>query len=70
MLKAPSEQGTLEGFIYEVSGNQMPMRDKPVNRHGKGISREIWIYATTTAAQAQGSIPLFTKQPLCSSNQQ
>lgn len=56
----PVTQG-ISGFIYQVTGNQMPMKGKPIQRHGKGIAREVWIYHATTAQQAQGQMPLFTK---------
>jgi hypothetical protein len=56
----PITQG-INGYIYQVTGNQMPMKGKPVQRHGKGIVREVWIYQATTAQQVQGQIPLFNK---------
>ena len=59
-LVKPIEQG-IEGHIYLVTGNQMPMKGKPVQRHGKGIVREVWIYKATTMQQAEGQTPLFTK---------
>ncbi|MFD1258891.1 hypothetical protein ACFQ3S_18935 [Mucilaginibacter terrae] len=55
----PVTQG-IDGFIYLVTGNQMPMKGKPVQRHGKGMVREVWIYQATTVQQVQGQMPLFT----------
>jgi len=57
---APVTQG-ISGFIYQVTGNQMPMKGKPIQRHGKGIAREVYIYQATTLQQVQGQMPLFTK---------
>ena len=59
-LGKPIKQG-IEGHIYLVTGNQMPMKGKPIQRHGKGIVREVWIYKATTMQQAEGQTPLFTK---------
>lgn len=51
----------IEGYIYQTSGNQMPMKGKPVKHTGKGITRDVWIYQATTTQQTQGNIPLFTQ---------
>jgi hypothetical protein len=56
----PVTQG-INGYIYQVTGNQMPLKGKPVQRHGKGIAREVWIYQATTIQQAQGQMPLFNR---------
>ena len=51
----------IQGYIYKVSGNQMPMKGKPGKAKGKSIVSELWIYKATTLQQAQGSMPLFSK---------
>jgi len=49
----------LTGYIYLVRGNQMPAPGHPVNK-GRGVSRDIYIYQPTTAAQTRGASPLFS----------
>ncbi|CAM3772685.1 carboxypeptidase regulatory-like domain-containing protein [Mucilaginibacter galii] len=53
------EQG-IEGHIYKVSGNQMPMkgtqRSKP-----KALICEVYIYKPTTVKQAQGQGTLYSQ---------
>lgn len=51
----------IEGYIYKVSGNQMPMKGKPIKAKGKGMVSEIWIYKATTLQQVQGRMPLFNR---------
>lgn len=51
----------IEGYVYKTSGNQMPMKGKPVQHTGKGIACEVLIYEATTMQQVQGNIPLFTE---------
>lgn len=51
----------VEGYIYELTGNQMPMKGKPANSGKHGVKREIYAYRATTLQQVQGSTPLFDK---------
>jgi hypothetical protein len=60
MQKIPAGQG-IEGFVYQASGNQMPMKGRPVSAKSKGITREIWIYEATPLQQAEGRLPLFNR---------
>lgn len=50
----------IDGYIYQVSGNQMPMKGKPRSK-GKGVVRQVYIYKAATIADANGTIPLFNK---------
>lgn len=51
----------IEGYIYELTGNQMPMKGKPTNNNKRGVKREIYIYRATSAKQTKGNTPLFDK---------
>ena len=51
-------EGLLSGYIYLQQGNQMPSPGR-VTGKGRGVSREIFVYATTTISQATGSAPMF-----------
>lgn len=49
----------IEGYIYELTGNQMPMKGKPTNSNKRGVKREVYIYRATTTKQTRGNAPLF-----------
>jgi hypothetical protein len=49
----------VEGYIYELTGNQMPMKGKPTNSNKHGVKRDIYIYKATALQQTQGKTPLF-----------
>ncbi len=49
----------VEGYIYELTGNQMPMKGKPTNNNNKGVKREVYIYQPTSTKQTRGNAPLF-----------
>jgi len=49
----------VEGYIYELTGNQMPMKGKPTNSNKHGVKREIYIYKAASLQQTQGNTPLF-----------
>ncbi|WP_345954990.1 hypothetical protein [Mucilaginibacter sp. PAMB04168] len=51
----------VEGYIYRLSGNPMPMKGKSSGGKGKGVVREVWIYRATNTQQTQGNMPLFTR---------
>lgn len=55
----PVRQG-LQGCVYQKMGNKIPMKGKPQQK-GRGISRELYIYQPTTAAQAEGDNLIFYK---------
>ncbi|WP_342645764.1 hypothetical protein [Mucilaginibacter sp. CSA2-8R] len=57
----PNARQGVEGYIYELSGNQMPMKGKPTNSNKRGVKREVYIYQATSLQQTQGSTPLFDK---------
>lgn len=50
----------LSGYIYRVSGNQMP---GPGRQSGQkhGVSRNLFIYEATTTKNTSGDSPLFTR---------
>lgn len=50
----------LSGYVYLVSGNQMPSPGRPQSK-GRGVSRDIYIYEPTTTAQTEGNAPLFAR---------
>ncbi|WP_158825160.1 carboxypeptidase-like regulatory domain-containing protein [Mucilaginibacter lacusdianchii] len=58
--KNGSPTGTLQGHIYNLSGNQMPGPGRPKSR-GRGVVKDIYVYQATTTTQATGNMPLFTK---------
>jgi hypothetical protein len=49
----------IEGNIYKVSGNQMPMKGTQRNKP-KALICEVYIYQATTAKQAQGQGTLYS----------
>jgi hypothetical protein len=51
--------GTLQGHVYKLSGNQMPGPGR-VKGKGRGVSRQLCIYAPTKSEQTSGHMPLFT----------
>jgi len=55
--QATLKQG-IEGNIYKVSGNQMPMKGTERNRP-KALVCEVYIYQATTSKQAQGEGTLY-----------
>ncbi len=57
--KNPSQ--VIEGYIYELTGNQMPIKGKPTNRNKHGVKREVYFYKAASLQQTEGSIPLFDK---------
>ncbi len=56
--KMQPKQG-LSGYIYLVTGNQMPTIGRPQSK-GRGVAREVYIYAPTSITQTTGNNPLFT----------
>lgn len=48
----------LSGHVFLLRGNQMPSPGRPVSK-GRGISRDVFIYESTTVAQTTGQAPLF-----------
>jgi hypothetical protein len=48
----------VEGHIYELKGNQMPMKGRPA-AGPKPAKAEVWIYEATTTGHTKGSMPLF-----------
>lgn len=48
----------LSGYIYLLQGNQMPSPGRAISK-GRGVSREIFIYAPTNIRQTTGSSPMF-----------
>jgi hypothetical protein len=58
-VQSPAEGIT--GYVYKVSGNQMPMKDA-VSEPGKGIKTTIYIYVLTNISQVQrvGVSPFYT----------
>ncbi len=51
----------IEGYIYELTGNQMPMKGKPAGSNKHGVKRVVYFYQATTLQQVQGNTPLFDK---------
>ena len=49
----------LSGYIYLVTGNQMPTIGRPQNK-GRGVMRDIYIYQPATISQTTGNSTLFT----------
>jgi hypothetical protein len=49
----------IDGYIYELRGNQMPMKGKPANSNKKGVKREVFIYKAASIQQTMGNAPLF-----------
>jgi hypothetical protein len=51
----------LRGYIYLVSGNQMPQFGKQNVSKGKGVSRDIYFYMPATINDVKGSTPKYTE---------
>lgn len=58
LKSGPVTTGCLTGYIYLLSGNQMPSPGKQPDK-GRGVSREIYIYEPASIHQTQGASPLF-----------
>jgi hypothetical protein len=57
-MKHQPNYGTIEGHIYNATGNQMPGPGKDLQPN-KGAVREIWIFEPTAEKQVTGTSPLF-----------
>ncbi|MES2279318.1 MAG: carboxypeptidase regulatory-like domain-containing protein [Bacteroidota bacterium] len=58
LKQVPAINQGLGGYVYQLQGNQMPSPGKPAS-HGRGVSREIYIYEPTSISQTEGSSPVF-----------
>ncbi len=58
--EAGSKQG-LQGFVYRISGNQMPSPDKPPSKP-KGVATNLYIFELTSLSQVsrQGQTPFYS----------